>query len=163
MSGEGPKRPEDEARAHHGEQDRDEDREDRAQILARRRMLIASALVGLAASAEGCDELDRRGNPQPCLSFVPRQERDAEVIPREGADAEATPREETDAGAISREGAGAHPTPCLKVRAPEGDPGSPFSAPRACLSMRMRTPAPRPCLEVMRPSQKGGEDDDDVS
>ncbi|MFO0556439.1 MAG: hypothetical protein U0269_00330 [Polyangiales bacterium] len=103
-----------------------EESEDRAVILARRRMLIASAMTGLAVAAEGCDwlasKLGRNPNgpsgPEPCLNVAVR------------------------------------PTVCLQVVAPIEDAAvvpvaclSTVVTPQPCLSERP-TPQPHACLRV---------------
>jgi hypothetical protein len=119
MSDEGPKRPDDEAKDRERGADGDADTEDRALILARRGMLIASALAGLAVTTEGCDALERRVSPQPCLSPMPP--RDDRLVPcLQPALTEGLPDGgDVDARAAMIEGADASapPTPCLKVRA----------------------------------------------
>ena len=109
--------------------------EDRAAILRRRAMFIASAIAGLGMAA-GCSE------PQPCLNIA---------IPHEPP---------ADAGAADAEPLiNPEPQPCLSVyRPPVPDPldagtdapedaGRPKPAP--CLKMA----PPRPCLDMNVPDR----------
>jgi hypothetical protein len=183
MSGEAPKRsegPADETTASVLRTSQAEDCEDKALILARRRMLIASALVGIATSVEGCDAIERRGAPRPCLKVPARGDGafqapclaqrpvEAAADGGEGADvddAHALGFGRDDAGVATSEGAGtdsdAPPTPCLRVRATPPDRDALRSTPRACLSMRAPRATPRPCLDMERPSPKRFEEDDE--
>lgn len=126
----------------------DEEAEDRAAILRRRAVFIASAIAGLGVA--GCS-----GDPRPCLDvYVPPDSPDAGADASTDADAEPVPclsvalsaapgptevPEDLDAGApgpgaTSTQDGGPRPRPCLKV------------APRPCLS------PPRPCLDMAAPS-----------
>lgn len=107
----------------------DEDGEDRAVILARRRLLVATAMVGIATGAEACDWLNEKlgGRGQPCLSIA--QPRPCLYNP-------------------SYEPGVPTPSVCLNV-AVERD----AAPPQPCLSDRptRRSPSPQPCLEQASP------------
>ena len=126
--------------------ERDEDAEDRAAILRRRAVFIASAVAGLGVA--GCF-----GDPRPCLDvYVP-------------------PNPSTGTGTGTGATTDGDPAPCLTVAVPEtpdagtptppdpldggqtdADPPPPapclkVAPPRPCLS----PPAPRPCLSQTPP------------
>lgn len=111
----------------------DDDGEDRAVILARRRLLVASAMIGIATSAEACDWLNEKfgASSRPCLSVRPEPCLDAPSVClafRPPAD----------------------PQPCLTPQsclniAPVGPDAA---APAPCLSDRPQGVAPQPCLDT---------------
>ena len=104
--------------------------EDRAVILARRRMLIASAMTGIAVTAEGCDWLDSKlgrspngpGSPEPCLNIAVRPTVCLQVVAPIEADA-----------------AAAEPAACLST----------IVTPQPCLSEQ-----PHACLRVRQTTNK---------
>lgn len=125
----------------------DEDGEDRAVILARRRLLVATAMVGIATGAEACDWLHEKlgGRGQPCLNVAPPQPC-LDMPPPQ-------PCLET-------------PSACLQVQ--HTVPSQPCLMPRACLDIVLerdaappqpclserptrRSPSPQPCLEQASP------------
>jgi hypothetical protein len=124
------------------ESDDREEREDREASLGRRRMLVASALAGLAVAAEGCDQLSDalRGAAQPCLSppaqpcLQPTACLNVAYTPEDAATPmpclSEAPLDSTDAGEVT-------PQPCL---------APPPSRPQACLRV-----ASQPCLSPPRP------------
>jgi hypothetical protein len=104
------------------EEDGDEGAEDRAVILARRKMLVASAMASLAIGAEGCDWLQEkfRASARPCLRVQPNPC----LSPQPCLEVQADPR------------------PCLSVR-PDPPDATAEPPPQPCLS-------PQPCLEAQR-------------
>lgn len=179
----------------HGDQDeprdgrgRDEDAlerdEDRAQILERRKRLIASALAGIALGAEGCERImsiaapclepmavDSGVRPNVCLAYMPPED----GVPQPCLAQRATPypclqppRREVDAsdaggandadtgsdGSASADGARAQSDPSPRTCLSISRPPPP--RPRVCLSARMR-----PCLNVLSEESSFKEDDSD--
>ncbi len=89
---------------------------DRDVILARRRLLMVSALAGIAVAQSGCEK-----SPQPCLSV--ELVRDGEA-PRPCLSPPPTP---PDAAGATRPDAGATrdpvpPKPCLEIAPPPKQP-----------------------------------------
>lgn len=148
-----------------GEDDRDEDR---AQILERRRRLIASALAGIALSAEGCERItsiaapclepmavDSGVRPNVCLAYMPPPEGVPQpclaqrVVPQPclmpvNPEPDVQPADATTAQRDST------PRTCLSISRPTPP------RPRVCLSARMR-----PCLNVSSDESLFKEDDAD--
>lgn len=117
-----------------------EDEQERAAILKRRSMFIASALATLTlpVMASSCD-------PQPCLNIsAPDPTTTASEAPDAGASATTDPPPPPDAG----------PQPCLSpppydagvVQEPPPDAGPAPTPPQPCLS-----PPPQPCLKKAPP------------
>jgi hypothetical protein len=176
---------EDEQTKREREEESDRDREDRAVILARRQLLIASAMAGIAVTAEGCDWLrDRVGiggaraclsvAPEPCLEVAPPQ---ACLRMAQPGPCLSTPPEPQVC--LSR----VVPQPCLEMVAPVEDSGAPTqpgtssglgsgqphavpclsqsTRPMACLSRRPPTaPRPQVCLSEELVQKPSGDDDD---
>lgn len=118
----------------------DAEAEDRAAILRRRAMFVASAIAGLGL-ASSCG--DGGPGPRPCLDIAIPEEPAADA----GAPDAAGP--DPDAGLPE-------PQPCLSIAQPVDPPpdaGSPPPAdagqprPRPCLKMA----PPRPCLDMPAP------------
>ncbi len=144
------------------------EREDHAVILARRRMLIATALGGVAVGVEGCDWIEHKlgAAPRVCLDMAPPQSCLQTVAPtpclnvaepRPCLEVMAPQAPASDAGTVSA-------APCLST-SPE-PPSQPLPRPRVCLSRTaprpVAPPHPRPmvCLseELV---QKRADDEDD--
>lgn len=142
-----------------GDDDAD-DREDHAMILARRQLLIATALCSVAVGAEGCDWVkDKLGMaPRVCLDIAPAQPCLQTVAPSACLNVAPQPCLEMMPTNDPASDAGA-PQPCLEV-APTGGTSSdagvvsvapclspPAPRPRVCLSRTpRRAPAPMVCL-----------------
>lgn len=149
--------------------DGDERDEDRAQILERRRRLIASALAGIAMSSEGCERIasiaapclapvavDSGVAPTVCLAYMPP----TEGAPQPCLAQRVTPQpcltpmnvapDVQPADATTTAQRDSTPRPCLSVRPP------PPPRPRVCLSARMR-----PCLNMYSQESSLKEDDSD--
>ena len=134
---------------------RDDDDDDRRAILARRNRFVAMAVSGLGLTASGCDD----ALPEPpatTTSPAPGGGSSLTPLPPSGGPApnEAVPLPPPppppeEVSAMEEEDDHA-PRPCLK-----------YARPRACLSVRPRTPppssAPAPCLDF-----KPGDDDDEA-
>jgi hypothetical protein len=145
-----------------------DDREDHAVILARRRMLIATALGGVAVGVEGCDWIEQKlgAAPRVCLDMAPAQACLQTVAPTACLNVAARPCLEvmvpeapaSDAGTVSA-------APCLST-SPQPPP-QPLPRPRVCLSRTApRPPAPphpRPmvCLSEELVQKRADDDEDD--
>jgi hypothetical protein len=125
-----------------------EEAEDRAAILRRRAMFIASAIAGLGMAAS-CSE------PQPCLNIAipeePHPDAGAEAADA-AADAEpepclsvAVPMEDPDAGAGDAGADAATDAGSRSSKDAGADGGVPKPRPRPCL----KKAPPRPCLNMI--------------
>ncbi len=124
--------------------DDDPSDEDRAAILRRRAVFVASAVAGLGLAA-GCAE----SAPRPCLDIS---------VPEPSGQATAQPTQSAEPQACLQ--LASPPQPCLDLAAPEDagltgieDGGRDAGQPRPCLRKAPPAPPPKPCLKVAPPPQ----------
>ncbi len=106
------------------------DGEDQAEILARRRALIATALCGIAVGTEGCERIeDELGSPRACLNLSTPQPCLQIVAP---------------AACLNV----ASPQPCLDMPVANGTGNDGSAAPQPVRPQPL--PRPSPCLSQTR-------------
>jgi len=150
----------------------DREQEDRAVIFARRRLLVTTAMAGIATSVEACDWLhEKLAGSSPCLQVTrPSVCLSApsvclEIAPATPPQPCLTPQACLRVIRVPEDAAAA--MPCLSEARVEPPADRPQAPPRRGPPPRPRRPPPRPCLEMASPhvclsddTLKGGDEDE---